>query len=42
MVGAVEPSIRWQEIEQARAKPTSYITACDLYLRALPHFDLER
>jgi adenylate cyclase len=27
-----------QEIKQARAKPTSYITGCDLYLRALPHF----
>ena len=38
VVGAVEPSIRSQEIKQARAKPTSYITAYDLYLRALPHF----
>jgi adenylate cyclase len=38
VVGAVEPSIRLQEIKQARAKPTSYITAYDLYLRALPHF----
>ncbi|HEX3210099.1 MAG TPA: adenylate/guanylate cyclase domain-containing protein [Geminicoccaceae bacterium] len=38
VVGAVEPSIRLQEIKQARAKPTSYITAYDLHLRALPHF----
>jgi adenylate cyclase len=38
VVGSVEPSIRLQEIRQARAKPTSYITAYDLYLRALPHF----
>ena len=38
VVGAVEPSIRLQEIRQARAKPTSYMTAYDLWLRALPHF----
>jgi adenylate cyclase len=38
VVGAVEPSIRLREIAQARAKPTSYITAYDLYLRALPSF----
>ena len=38
VVGAVEPSIRLQEIKQARAKPTSFITAYDLYLRALPRF----
>lgn len=38
VVGAVEPSIRLQEIRQARTKPTSSITAYDLYLRALPHF----
>ena len=38
VVGAVEPSIRLEEIRQARTKPTSYITAYDLYLRALPRF----
>ena len=39
MVGAVEPSsIRLEEIRQARIKPTSSITAYDLYLHALPGF----
>ena len=38
VVGSVEPTIRLEEIRQARAKPTSYITAYDLYLRALPCF----
>lgn len=38
VVGAVEPSIRLEEIREARAKPTRYITAYDLYLRALPRF----
>lgn len=38
VVGAVEPSIRLEEIRQARTKPTDYITAYDLYLRALPGF----
>jgi len=38
VVGAVEPSIRLEEIKQARMKPTNYIGAYDLYLRALPHF----
>jgi adenylate cyclase len=38
VVGAVEPSIRLEEILRARMKPTSYITAYDLYLRALPCF----
>ncbi|WP_035484682.1 adenylate/guanylate cyclase domain-containing protein [Geminicoccus roseus] len=38
VVGAVEPSIRLEEIRQARSKPTEYITAYDLYLRALPGF----
>jgi adenylate cyclase len=38
VVGAVEPSIQLQEIRQARTKPTNYITAYDLYLRALPGF----
>jgi adenylate cyclase len=38
VVGAVEPSIRLEEIKQARIKPTEYISAYDLYLRALPRF----
>lgn len=38
VVGAVEPSIRLEEIRQARTKPTEYVTAYDLYLRALPGF----
>jgi adenylate cyclase len=38
VVGAVEPSILLQEIKQARMKPTDYISAYDLYLRALPRF----
>jgi adenylate cyclase len=38
VVGAVEPSIRHEEIKQARTKPTNYISAYDLYLRALPRF----
>jgi adenylate cyclase len=38
VVGAVEPSIRLEEIRQARTKPTNSITAYDLYLRALPGF----
>ncbi|RWN35840.1 adenylate/guanylate cyclase domain-containing protein [Mesorhizobium sp.] len=38
VVGAVEPSIRLEEIKQARMKPTDYIGAYDLYLRALPRF----
>ncbi len=38
VVGAVEPNIRLEEIRQARTKPTNYITAYDLYLRALPGF----
>src|SRR5690606_5777850 len=38
VVGALEPSIRLEQIRQARTKPTSSITAYDLYLRALPGF----
>jgi adenylate cyclase len=38
VVGAVEPSIRLEEIRQARTKPTEFITAYDLYMRALPRF----
>ena len=37
-VGAVEPSIQLEEIRQARTKPTNYVTAYELYLRALPGF----
>jgi adenylate cyclase len=38
VVGAVEPSIRLEEIRQAHNKPTDYVSAYDLYLRALPCF----
>ncbi|WP_262029644.1 adenylate/guanylate cyclase domain-containing protein [Microvirga sp. Mcv34] len=38
VVGAVEPSIRLEEIRQAHNKPTTSVTAYDLYLRALPCF----
>jgi adenylate cyclase len=38
VVGAVEPSIQLEEIKQARTRPTLYISAYDLYLRALPQF----
>lgn len=38
VVGAVEPSIRLEEIRHSRTKPTNYVTAYDLYLRALPCF----
>jgi len=38
VVGAVEPSIRLEEIRLAHNKPTNSVTAYDLYLRALPCF----
>ena len=38
VVGAVEPSIRLEEIRLAHNKPTISVTAYDLYLRALPGF----
>jgi len=38
VVGAVEPSIRLEEIRQANNKPTAFVSAYDLYLRALPCF----
>ena len=38
IAGVVEPSIRLQEIKKARTRPTDYISAYDLYLRALPGF----
>lgn len=36
VVGAVEPSLRFREIDRARSKPTSRLDAYDLYLRSLP------
>jgi len=38
VVGAVEPSIRLEEIRQSHRRPTQYVGAYDLYLRALPCF----
>lgn len=38
VVGAVEPSIRLEEIRHAHTKPTNYVSAYDLYLQALPCF----
>jgi len=37
VAGAIEPKVRWAEIERARQKPTSNLDAYDLYLRSLPH-----
>jgi adenylate cyclase len=37
IVGAIEPSIRWAEVERARRKRPERLDAYDLYLRALPH-----
>ncbi|WP_262270476.1 adenylate/guanylate cyclase domain-containing protein [Microvirga yunnanensis] len=36
VVGAIEPSLRFAEIERSQTKPTSSLDAYDLYLRALP------
>ena len=36
VVHAIEPSIRMAEIERARSKRTSNLTAYDLYLRSIP------
>jgi len=38
VVDAVEPSIRLEEIRQSHRRPTRYVGAYDLYLRALPGF----
>src|SRR5262249_22443939 len=35
VVGAIEPKLRFSEIERARRKPTGSLDAYDLYLRAL-------
>jgi adenylate cyclase len=37
VVGAIEPSVRYAEIERARRKRTEKFDAYDLYLQALPH-----
>ncbi|HUO97580.1 MAG TPA: adenylate/guanylate cyclase domain-containing protein [Rhizomicrobium sp.] len=37
VVGAIEPTLRKEEIERARRKPVENMDAYDLYLRALPH-----
>ncbi len=37
VVGAVEPSLHLLETDRVSKKPTSDLTAYDLYLRALPH-----
>jgi len=38
VAGAIEPKLRQSEIERASRKPTSNLTAYDLYLRALAQF----
>lgn len=38
VVGAIEPTLRAEEISRARLKPTNSLDAYDLYLRALPCF----
>jgi len=38
VVGALEPKLRFAEIERALRKPTGSLDAYDLYLQALPHF----
>jgi TolB-like protein/class 3 adenylate cyclase len=38
IVGAIEPKLRFAEIERAIRKPTESLGAYDLYLRALAHF----
>jgi adenylate cyclase len=38
VAGAIEPKLRQSEIERARRKPTTNLTAYDLYLHALAQF----
>ncbi len=38
VVGAIEPSLRWAEIERAKRKRPESLDAYDCYLRALPYF----
>jgi TolB-like protein len=37
VVGAIQPSVTHAEVERARLKRSSNLTAYDLYLQALPH-----
>src|SRR3954469_7227516 len=39
VVGAIEPKLREAELGRSRLKPTSNLTAYDLYLRAVFLFD---
>lgn len=38
VAGAIEPAVQLAEIKRAAARPTSDLTAYDLYLRALPRY----
>jgi adenylate cyclase len=38
VIGAIEPRLRFAEIDHAQTKPTDSLDAYDLYLRALPNF----
>jgi TolB-like protein/Tfp pilus assembly protein PilF len=37
-IGAIEPRLRFAEIDRAQTKPTDSLDAYDFYLRALPNF----
>jgi adenylate cyclase len=37
VVGIIEPSVRWSEIERSRRKRPENLDAYDLFLRSLPH-----
>jgi adenylate cyclase len=39
VAGVIEPALQAAEIRRSSERPTSDLTAYDLYLRALPHFD---
>jgi adenylate cyclase len=39
VVGAIEPSLKRAEIARATAKPTEWLDAYDLYLRAWPYYN---